>query len=163
MFRQYLLHAPSKCDSSTLGLASQEAVKSMYKDIKDIGSLQVYPSRVHHPTSFLVSQANAHTHPLFLVSVLVLLMYRPLASPLCCMWQVGNVTAVLMPDQVWPKSQHTQTHSSAITTQGLHSRAQTKEVKALCPLSLPNFKCHAQLNRAAWVTAGLLCEDVSSF
>lgn len=126
------------------------------------------PHVFHPPSSFRHMGARAHTYTQMrrhysLCPSLCLLMPRPLASPLCPMWQVGDVTAVLMPDQVWPKSQHTQTHSSANATQGPYCRASTEEVRALCPPSSPNFKCHAQRNGAAWLTAGLLCKDMSSF
>lgn len=61
------------------------------------------------------------------------------------------------------QSHNTQTHSSKNATYRLYCRASTEEVRALCPPSSPNFKCHAQLNGAAWLTAELLCRDMSSF
>lgn len=160
MLRQYLLHAPSACDSSTLGRTLQEEVKSKHENIKDIRSLQVYP---FHVSTILhcLKQMNTRTH----FSL----------CPSLCFWCTGLwhlLYAACDRLEMWQlslcqtksgQSHNTQTHSFAISTQGLHSRAQTKEVKALCPLSLLNFKCHAQPNRVAWLTAGLLCEDVSSF
>lgn len=149
------------------------ACTCMSSDIKVRWCLRVKPFHVattpHLPSSLLCQThgcMNTHIQTrrhFSLCPSLCLLMPQPLAYPLCCMWQVGDVTAVLMPDQVWPKSQHTQTHSSANATQGLYCRASTEEVRALCPPSSPNFKCHAQRNGVAWLTAGLLCKDVSSF
>lgn len=81
------------------------------------------PHVFHPPYSFRHMGAWTHTYTQIhrhfsLCPSLCLLMPRPLASPLCRMWQVGDVTAVLMPDQVWPKSQHTQTHSSTTLHRG---------------------------------------------
>lgn len=61
------------------------------------------------------------------------------------------------------QSHNTQTHSSKNAPYRLDCRASAEEVRALCPPSSPNFKCHAQLNGAAWLTAELLYRDVSSF
>lgn len=150
---------PSACDSSTLRGSLQEEVKSMYENIKDIGSLQVYPFRVS-TTRHRLKQTNARTHfsscpSLFWCTGLWHLLMLLVTGWECdsCPYARPSLAKVI-----------THKHTPfAIATQGLHSRAQTKEVKALCPLSLLNFKCHVQPNRVAWLTAGLLCEDVSSF
>lgn len=176
--RQYLLHALRECDSTVprtgFKKAGEECTQvcvwtSRLEGASESNPFTWPPSYVFHPPySFrhMGERTHAYTqmHRHFLLCPsLCLLMPRPLASPLCRMWQVGDVTAVLMPDQVWPKSQHTQTHSSANATQGLYCRASTEEVRALWPPSSPNFKCHTQRNGVAWLTAGLLCKDVSSF
>ena len=57
---------------------------------------------------------------------------------------------------------HKHTHLQMLQ-RGLYCRAGTEEVRALCPPSSPNFKCHAHRNGAAWLTAGLLRKDMSSF
>lgn len=81
------------------------------------------PPRIFRPAYFFQTHRlmnrgkNAQTLSSLCPS-LCLPMPRPLASPLCGMWQVGDVTAVLMPDEVWPKSQHTQTQSSTNAIQG---------------------------------------------
>lgn len=140
---------------------------------RSLGCLRVKPFHVATTSSILLTYSDtlvhehARTHkqthrPLSLCPSLGLLMPRPLASPLCRMWQVGDVTAVLSHTKSGQSHNHTQTHSSANPTQGLYCRASTEEVRALCPPSSPNFKCHAQRNGATWLTARLLCKDMSS-